>query len=225
MSLNRYNAVPAAQTGVIVRNTVLRNTYILLSMTLLFSAAMATVAMLSNAAPLPFLILLAGTYGLLFLTHALQNSSWGILSVFAFTGFMGYSLGPILNAYLYMYTNGASLIATSLGATGIVFFALSGHVLTSQKDYSYLSGFLFAGVIIAVLAMIGGLLFNIPGFHLAISGLFALISSGMILMQTSEIIHGGERNYIVATVGLYVSIYNLFVSLLHILSAFAGNRD
>jgi modulator of FtsH protease len=148
----------------------------------------------------------------------------GLVAVFAFTGFLGYTLGPILNMYVLHYSNGAQLISTALGGTGLIFFALSGYVLTTRKDFSYMSGFLFVAVMIAVLAMLANFFLHIPMLNLSISAAFMLVSSGMILVQTSEIIHNGETNYISATVSLFVSIYNLFLSLLNLLGAFSG-RD
>lgn len=209
--------------SVLATNKVLRNTYLLLGLTLLFSALTAYFSFASGVRSLNPLLFIVGVYGLMFLTHALQNSPWGLLSVFAFTGFMGYALGPVLNMVAH-FANGGQIIATALGGTGMIFFALSAYVLTTRKDFSYLGGFLFVAVMVAFLAMIATLFFNIPAMQLIISAAFMLISSGLILFQTSEIIHGGETNYISATVGLYVSIYNLFISLLNLLSAFSG-RD
>lgn len=224
MSQNEVNVFTRRSESVLSTHKVLRNTYMLLSMTFLFSAGTAYFAMVSGARPMnPFMMIL-GVYGLMFLTQYLRNSVWGLLSVFAFTGFMGYTLGPLLNFYMHGFSNGPQLVGTALGGTGMIFFALSAYVLTTKKDFSFLGGFLFVGVMLAFLAMIAGIFFNIPGLQLAISAAFILISSGLILFQTSEIIHGGETNYISATVGLFVSIYNLFVSLLNILSAFSG-RD
>ena len=205
-------------------NKVLRNTYLLLSFTFLFSAAMAGVAMVTNAPPLGIIITLVGIYGLMFLTQSLRNSVWGIAAIFAFTGFIGYTIGPILNMYLTNFSNGGQLIMTALGATGIIFFGLSGYVLTTRKDFSYLSGFLFVGVLVAFLAILANIFLAIPGLQLAISAAFVLISSGLILFQTSVIINGGERNYIMATITLFVALYNLFLSLLHLFSAFSGRN-
>ncbi|PJD91521.1 MAG: BAX inhibitor protein [Legionella sp.] len=224
MSKQNVSAISRGAESVLATNKVLRNTYILLSMAFLFSALMAFVSVASGVRTINPLIFIVGAYGLMFLTHALQNSSWGILSVFAFTGFMGYALGPVLNACIAHFTNGPQLIATALGGTGIIFFALSAYALTTRKDFSYLAGFLFAAMMVALLAMIAGIFFQIPALQLMISAAFMLISSGLILFQTSEIIHGGETNYIAATVSLFVSIYNLFISLLNLLSAFS-NRD
>lgn len=206
-------------------NAVLRNTYILLGFTLIFSAITAGAAMFTNAAPLNPIITLVGYFGLLFLTNYLRNSGWGILSIFALTGFMGYTLGPILNHYIASFTNGHELIMMSLGSTGLIFFALSGYALISRKDFSFMAGFLMVGMIVAFLASLGAMFFHVPGLMLAISAMFVLLSSGLILFQTSQIIHGGETNYITATITLYVSLYNLFLSLLNLFGAFGGNKE
>ncbi|MES2142066.1 MAG: Bax inhibitor-1/YccA family protein [Pseudomonadota bacterium] len=211
--------------SVLATNAVLRNTYILLGLTMLFSAITAGMAMLSNAPPLNSFITLIGYFGLLFLTNSLRNSGWGLLSVFALTGFMGYTLGPILNHYIHGFTNGQALVMMSLGATGLIFFALSAYALTTRKDFSFMSGFLMVGMIVAFLASIATLFFHIPALMLTVSAVFVLLSSGIILLQTSQIIHGGETNYIMATVTLYVSLYNIFLSLLNLLGAFSGNRE
>lgn len=205
-------------------NTLIRNTYMLLSMTLLFSAVMAGVAMVTRMPPLHWLIVLAGYFGLFFLTNALRNSAWGIVSVFALTGFMGFTLGPILSIYMTVFSNGSQLIMMAFGSTAVIFLGLSGYALTSRKDFSFMGGFLFAGILVAFLAGIGALIFNLPGLSLAVSALFVLLMAGYILYQTSEMVHGRETNYIMATVGLYVSIYNLFTSLLHLFGAFMGEE-
>jgi len=210
--------------SVLATNSVLRNTYLLLGLTFVFSAIMAYVSFATHVRPLHPLMFIVGVYGLMFLTSALQNSPWGLLSVFAFTGFMGYGLGPIMNMYMATFSNGSQLIMTALGGTGIIFFALSGYVLTTRKDFSYLGGFLFVAVMLAFLAMIAGIFFQMPILNLVISAAFVLISSGLILFQTSAIINGGETNYIAATVALFVSIYNLFISLLNLLGAFSGRE-
>ena len=219
------SSIVRKQESVLATNRVLRNTYLLLSLTLLFSAAMAIVSVATNARSPGIIITLVGIYGLMFLTQALRNSIWGLVSAFAFTGFMGYLLGPILNLYIHNFSNGSELIATALGTTGAVFLGLSAYVLTTRKDFSYLGGFLMAAVIGAVVLSVLGLFFHAPILSLAISGLFVLISSGLILFETSMIIQGGVTNYIMATISLYVSIYNLFISLLQIFAAFAGNRN
>ena len=224
MNRNDISMVTRRTESVLATNKVLRNTYLLLGTAFLFSALTAYLSLASNARPLNPLLFIIGAYGLIMLTNVLKNSAWGLLSVFAFTGFMGYSLGPILNHYIATFSNGPQLIGTALGGTGLIFFALSGYALTTRKDFSYLSGFLFAGVMVALLAMVASIFFQVPALYLGISAVFVLLSSGLILFQTSEIIHGGETNYISATVSLFVSIYNLFISLLNILGAFS-NRE
>jgi len=203
-------------------NKVLRNTYALLSMTLLFSALTAGVSMALNLPHPGLIITLVGYFGLLFLTHKFANSAMGLVFVFALTGFMGLTLGPIISAYITMFSNGAQLVMLALGGTGAIFLGLSGYALTTRKDFSFMGGFLMVGILVAFLAGLGGLFFNVPGLMLAVSAMFVLLMSGLILYETSNIIHGGETNYILATVTLYVAIYNLFTSLLHLLGAFGG---
>lgn len=209
----------------IARHNVLRKTYFLLSLTLLFSAIMAGVAMKTNAPQMNFLVMLIGMFGLLFLTSKLRNSVWGVVSIFAFTGFTGYMVGPMLNAYITAFSNGSQLILTSLGATGVIFVALSGYVLTTKKDMSYLGGFLFIALLGGVVLSFAGILFHLPMMQIAMSGAFVVIFSGYILYNTSQILHNGETNYIMATIQLYLDILNLFLALLRILSYFAGNRN
>lgn len=218
------NTAVQQSTSALATNSVLRNTYFLLSLTLLFSAGMAYFAMVTNAKPLGIIVSLIGMFGLSMLTQALSRSAWGLLAIFAFTGFMGYMLGPILNLYIHNFSNGAQLIGSALGATGFIFLALSSYVLISRKDFSFMGGFLFAGITVAFLAGLAAVIFNWPMLQVLISGAFAVLSSGLILYQTSQIINGGERNYILATITLYVALFNLFVSLLRILSAFSGRN-
>ena len=192
---------------------VLRNTYALLSMTLLFSAAVAGVAVALRL-PSPGIILtLVGYFGLLFLIHKVQNSGWAVGAVFALTGFMGYTLGPVLSAHLAL-PGGGQTIAMALGATGATFLALSGYVLATRRDFSFMGGFLFAGMVIAILAGLAAMFFQMPALGLAVSAMVALLSAGLILFETSRIVNGGETNYVLATVGLFVSLFNLFTSLL-----------
>lgn len=211
-------------TSVLATNKVIRNTYALLSLTLLFSAMTAGLAMALDFPYPGIMITLIGYFGLLFLTVKLRNSVWGLASVFALTGFMGLTLGPILNAYISHFANGSQLVMMAMGGTGLTFVGLSGYALTTRKDFSFMGGFLMAGVLIAFLAGLGAIFFSLPGLALAVSSMFVALMAGMILYQTSEIIHGGETNYILATVGLYVSIYNLFTSLLHLLGVFSGDE-
>ena len=204
-------------------NRVLRNTYALLALTLLFSSVTAGITMALNL-PHPGLVLtLAGYFGLLFLTTRFRNSGLGLVMVFALTGFMGYTLGPLLNAYLSL-SNGPQLVMTALGGTGVMFLGLSGYTLVSRKDFSFMGGFLMVGILVAFLAGLGAVFFEIPTLSLAVSAMFVLLMAGLILYETSNIIHGGETNYIMATVTLYVSIYNLFTSLLHLLGAAGGQE-
>lgn len=201
---------------------VLRNTYGLLGMTLAFSGLVAYLAMQANAPYPNIFVVLIGFYGLFFLTAKLRNSGWGLLSTFALTGFMGYTLGPILNLYLGL-ANGAELVTSALTMTALVFFGLSAFVLVTRKDMSFLGSFITAGFFVLLGAMLLGFFFQVPGLQLAISAGFVLFSSAVILFQTSAIIHGGERNYIMATIGLYVAIYNLFLSLLQLLGIGGGD--
>lgn len=222
MSQYQVNATRTGESAVVV-NKVLKNTYLLLALTLAFSALTASFAMATNAAPVNIWMMLIGFYGLLFVTHKLSNSAWGLLAVFALTGFMGYTLGPILGYYMAT-SNGSQLVMTALGGTAFIFFGLSGYALVSRKDFSFLSGFMMAGFLVIVAAFIANLFLQIPALQLALSAAFMLFSSAAILMQTGAIINGGERNYILATVTLYVSLYNIFISLLNLLTAFGGDE-
>ncbi|MEL0167437.1 MAG: Bax inhibitor-1/YccA family protein [Pseudomonadaceae bacterium] len=199
-----------------------RNTYSLLAMTLAFSAIVAFVSMSLNLPYPGIIVTLVGFYGLLFLTTKLRNSAWGLVSTFAFTGFLGYTLGPILNAYLSL-PNGGQLVAMALGMTALVFFGLSAYAILSRKDFSFLSGFIMAGCIVLMCAVVASFFIQISGLQMAISAGFVLFSSAVILYQTSAIIHGGEDNYIMATITLFVSIYNLFLSLLQLLGIFSDD--
>ncbi|MGY6275844.1 Bax inhibitor-1/YccA family protein [Methylomonas sp. MgM2] len=219
----RLTTTARSQAGILETNKVLKNTYLLLSMTLLFSAAMAAVAMTLNLPHPGLIITLLGYFGLLFLTTKFSNSAWGIVFVFGLTGFMGMTLGPILNMYIQAFSNGHELILTALGGTGVIFLGLSAYALTTRKDFSFMAGFLMVGVLVAFFAGLAAIVFSVPALTLAVSAMFILLMSGMILYQTSEIIHGGETNYILATVSLYVSLYNLFTSLLQLLGVFGGD--
>ncbi len=214
--------ITASGQSALATNKVLRNTYTLLSMTLLFSALCAGIAVVMNMPPMGIIITLVGYFGLLFLTTKLRNSAWGLVSVFALTGFMGLTLGPIISMYLSI-PNGEQIVMTAMGGTGVIFLGLSGYALTTRKDFSFLGGFLMVGILVAFLAGIASMFLSMPGLSLAVSAMFILLMSGLILYQTSQIIHGGETNYIMATVTLYISIYNLFLSLLQLLGAFGGN--
>ncbi|WP_338562704.1 FtsH protease modulator YccA [Erwinia sp. E_sp_B04_7] len=208
-------------SSLITTHKVLRNTYFLLGLTLAFSAVTATLSTVF-ALPAPgFILMLAGFYGLMFLTYRLADSPTGILAAFAFTGFLGYCLGPMLNSLLS--AGMGDVIGLALGGTALVFFSCSAYVLTTRKDMSFLGGMMMAGFVVLLVAVVANLFLNIPALHMAISVMFILFSSGAILWETSNIIHGGETNYIRATVSLYVSIYNIFVSLLSILGMSRSN--
>lgn len=211
------------QTLTLSTNKVIRNTYTLLSMTLLFSAITAGISMVLNLPHPGLLLTLGGYFGLLFLTAKFRDRALGLAFVFALTGFMGYTLGPILNLYLAM-ANGGQVVMTAMGATGAIFLGLSGYALTTRKDFSFMGGFLMVGILVAFLAGLGAVMFEMPGLSLAVSSMFVLLMAGLILYETSNIIHGGETNYIMATVTLYVSIFNLFTSLMHLLGFMNGEE-
>ncbi len=190
---------------------VLRNTYTLLAMTLAFSALMSVVAIVVNA-PYMGLWMLLPYVGCLWMVEKNKNSTAGLFWVFALTGWMGFTLGPMINAY--MVTSGSETVLTALGGTALIFFATSGYVLVTRKELSFMSGFLMTGILVAFVAAIANYFLQIQGLSLVLSCVFLLLSSGIIMWQTSSIIHGGETNYISATVTLYVMLYNIFSSLL-----------
>lgn len=206
----------AAAALPLAANKVIRNTYMLLSMTLAFSALVAGVSVALKLPHPGIIITLIGYFGLLFLTMKLRSSVWGLASVFALTGFMGYTLGPIIGHYLNM-PNGAQTVMTAMGGTAVIFLGLSMYAITTRKDFSFMGGFLMVGMLVAFAASLAGIFLQIPALSLAISAAMVLLMSGFILFETSNIIHGGETNYVMATVSLFVSIFNLFTSLLHLL--------
>ena len=209
--------------SVLATNKVIRNTYLLLSLTLAFSALAAGV---SAALKLPhpgILLTLGGFFGLMFAVHKMKNSGWGIVGVFALTGFMGYTLGPIISRYLGL-PNGGEIVMQAMGGTAVIFISLSAYVLTTKKDFSFMGGFLMVGILLAFLASLAAIFFEIPALSLTVSAAFVLLMSGLILYETSNIIHGGETNYVLATVTLFVSIFNLFTSLLQLLG-FMNSSD
>lgn len=212
----------ASQASVLQTNKVLRNTYMLLAMTLAFSALCAGVAMAVGISPMMSLGMTIGALITLFVVHKKAESASGIYWVFVFTGLMGASLGYTLNFYLGV--GGPGLIMQALGATALVFFALSGYVLTTKKDFSFMGGFLIVGLVVVLVAGIANIFFAVPAVSLAISSAIVFIMSGFILFDTSRIIHGGETNYIRATVAMYLNLYNLFTSILHLLGAFGGDE-
>lgn len=222
MQMQQRNTLQHTGVSEVEVSKLFRNTYSLLAMTLAFSALVAFTSMSLNLPHPGLIITLVGFYGLLFLTTKLRNSGWGLLSTFAFTGFLGYTLGPILNAYLSL-PNGGQLVTMALGMTALVFFGLSAYAILSRKDFSFLSGFIMAGFIVLLCAVVASFFVQMSGLQLAISAGFVLFSSAVILYQTSAIIHGGEDNYILATITLFVSIYNLFLSLLQLLGVFSSD--
>ena len=213
---NRLTTMTRSEASVLSTNKVIRNTYMLLSMTLAFSALTAGLSMALGLPHPGILITLVGYFGLLFLTTKFRNSGLGVLFVFALTGFMGLTLGPVVSKYLAL-PNGSQIVMQAMAGTAAIFLGLSAYALTTRKDFSFMGGFLFVGVLVAFLAGLGAIFFAIPALSLTVSAAFVLLMSGLILYETSNIIHGGETNYVMATVSLFVSIFNLFTSLLQIL--------
>ena len=211
-----------SSTAVASANKVVKNTYMLLSMTLAFAALTAGLSMSMNLPYPGVIITLVGYFGLLFLTTKFRDSGLGLLFVFALTGFMGYTLGPILNLYLAL-PNGEQVVMMAMGGTAAIFLGLSAYAMTTRKDFSFMGGFLMVGILVAFLAGLGAIFFELPGLSLAVSAMFVLLMSGLILYETSNIIHGGETNYVLATVGLFVSAFNLFTSLLSLFGI--GSND
>ncbi len=215
-SIDQNKGMSSQTSLVLSTNKMIRNTYMLLSMTLLFSALTAAAAIAMKLPHPGIIITLVGYFGLLFLTSKFRDSALGLAFVFGLTGFMGYTLGPIVSHYLGL-PNGGQIVMTAMGLTGAIFLGLSGYALTSRKDFSFMGGFLMVGMVVGFLAGLGAMFFEIPALSLTVSAVFVLLMSGLILYETSNIIHGGETNYIMATVTLFVSIFNLFTSLLHLL--------
>lgn len=222
--MNRYENVIAHSGGQVVSsNKVLKNTYLLLSATLGFSALMAVVSMAIGVPPIAYLVAVIAAMVLgIFVLPRTANSTSGIGVIFLITGLLGFGLGSILSMYLAL-PNGPQVIATAFAGTGIIFLGLSGYALTTKRDFSFMGGFLFAGMMVVVLAMIANIFLQMPALSLAVSGGIILIMSGFILFDTSRIIQGGETNYIMATYGLYLSIFNIFISLLQILGIMSGD--
>lgn len=217
-----YTADSFAVESALATNKVLKNTYLLLGMTLVFSAMTAGLAMAMGLSHGVAVILALVGFGLLFVVNKMADTSKGLLAIFAFAGVEGASIGPMLSHYLAM-PNGPSLVMQALGGTAIVFFGLSAYALTTKKDFSYMGGFLMVGLIVAIVAMIANIFLAIPALSLTISAAVVMIMSGLILFDTSRIINGGETNYIRATVSLYLDVLNLFIHLLHLLTALGGD--
>ena len=226
MDVKKYHAIALPRSGgesILASNRVIRNTYLLLSLTLLFSAVTAGASVALNLPHPGIIITLVGYFGLLFAIHKMQNSGVAVGLVFALTGFMGYTLGPIISRYLGL-PNGGEIVMQAMAATAVIFVGLSAYALTTRKDFSFMGGFLTVGILLAFIAGLAALFFEIPALSLAVSAAFVLLMSGLILYETSNIIHGGETNYVLATVTLFVSIFNLFTSLLQLLG-FANSNE
>lgn len=220
--MSQIDVLNASRTrgSVVAVNKVLKNTYMLLGLTLAFSALMAFMS--TNAVPMNIWMYIIGLYGLLFATQALARSAWGLVTIFAFAGWIGYGTGPMIGMFMSS-AGGSQIVTTALGGTAFIFFGLSGYALVSRKDFSFLSGFITAGCFVLIAAMVLGIFVQMPALQLAMSVGFMLFASAIILYQTGQIVNGGEQNYILATITLFVSIYNLFMSLIHLLSAFSGD--
>ena len=220
--MNDHNiSLGRAQESVLATNKVLKNTYMLLSMTLIFSGVMALVGMTSGVGHGASLVSSLVAIGLLwFVLPRTANSTAGIPVLFAITGLLGLGLAPMLNHYMAI---NPSLISTALGGTGVIFLGLSGYALTTRKDFSFMGGFLMVGLMVVLVAALANIFLQMPVMQLVISAAIVMIMSGLILYQTSEIIHGGETNYIMAAASLFLSLLNLFQALLHLLGAFGGD--
>ena len=221
--MNQSISAPRSQEQILSSNKVLKNTYLLLSATLFFSAVMAAVSIFLQVSPMFYLGSVIGAMVLgMFVLPRTANSASGIGVIFLITGLLGFGLGAILQMYLAL-PKGPQIVGTALAGTGIIFLGLSGYALTSKRDFSFMGGFLFAGMMVLVLAMIANIFLAIPALSLTISAAVVMIMSGLILFDTSRIINGGETNYIRATVSLYLNIYNLFIHMLHLLTALGGD--
>lgn len=220
--MSQFISQDAGYSSALEVNKVLRNTYMLLGMTLLFSAIMAGVTMAMEISHLAALGMSLGAFVTIFILNKTAESASGIVWVFVLTGLLGGSLGPMLNMYAAL-PNGSMMIMQALGGTAVIFFGLSAYALTTKKDFSFMRGFLMVGLLVAVIAGLANLFFQVPAVHLAINAVIVMLMSGFILYDTSRIINGGETNYIRATVGLYLNIYNLFVSLLQLIGAFSSD--
>ncbi len=217
-----YSVTNTAQNVAAV-NKVIRNTYTLLSMTLVFSAIMAAVSTYAQMPPMTYLLSIGGAFLLIWLVlPKTANSTAGLGVVFAITGLMGFGLGPILTQYLSL-PNGPQIVATAFGGTGVIFLGLSGYALTTRKNFSFMGGFLFAGLLMVLVAAVANIFLGMPALSLAISAVVIMLMSGFILYDTSQMIHGGETNYLFMTVSLYINIFNIFVNLLHILGVMSDD--
>jgi modulator of FtsH protease len=222
MNVQRITAARAPQ-AVLATNKVIRNTYLLLTLTLLTSAVTAGMAMVSGARPVHWILMLVVFIGGPFVISAVRNSVWALPLTFAFTAFMGYVLGPILTFYLNM-PNGGQIVTAAFGTTATMFLGLSAYALTTRKDFSFMGGFLMVGLLLVLVAIVANIFLQIPALSLTISAAAVLLMSGMILFDTSRMVHGGETNYVIMTVSLYANIYVLFLHLLNLFAAFSGDN-
>ncbi|MCU7830453.1 MAG: Bax inhibitor-1/YccA family protein [Candidatus Thiodiazotropha sp. (ex Myrtea sp. 'scaly one' KF741663)] len=222
--MNRLDISAARPTeSVLSTNKLIKNTYILLSMTLLFSAVTAAASVMLNVPGWTYMASVIGALLLIWLVlPRTANSSMGLVVVFGITGLMGFGLGPILNMYLSM-ANGPQIVGTAMAGTGIIFLGLSGYALSSKRDFSFMGGFLVAGLLVVFMAILANLFIALPALQLAISAAVIMLMSGFILYDTSRMVNGGETNYIMATIGLYLNIYNIFIHLLSLLGALSGD--
>ena len=212
--------------SVIATNKVLRNTYMLLSLTVLFSAFAAFIAMSTSAAPMSPLLLIIGYFAILFGIRACQNNGFGVILTFALTGLLGYSVGPMLNLYIKTFSNGSELILMALGSTGLIFLLISAFALNPKRNLMSWGKGLFIGAMVIFAASLVNMLFlRLPALQLGLSVVFSFISGGIIMWQTNSIVHGGEKNYINATVTLYISLFNIFITLLQLFGVMGGSRD
>ncbi len=208
--------------GALATNKLIRNTYMLLSMTLATSAVTAGIAMITGARPVHWIIMLAVFIGMPFLINAARNSVWSLPLTFAFTGIMGYILGPIIGLYLQL-PNGPQIVATAFGLTAAMFVGLSAYALVTRKDFSFMGGFLMVGLIVVLVAIVANIFLQIPALSLTISAAAVILMSGMILFDTSRMVHGGEDNYVMMTVSLFANIYVLFTHMLNLVAGLSGD--
>jgi len=223
MSIPKIATYPASARAAIATNKVIRNTYMLLTLTLLTSAAAAGVAMATGARPVHWLLMMVVFIGGPFAINALRNSIWSLPLTFVFTGFMGYVLGPILSMYLAL-PDGNQIVMSAFGTTAVLFLGLSGYALTTRKDFSFMSGFLMVGLIVVLVAIVANIFLDIPALSLTISAASVLLMSGLILFDTSRMVNGGETNYVVMTVSLFANLYVMFIHLLNLFSALSGDN-
>ena len=214
----QFNTAVARSEGAILEtNKLIKNTYILLSMTLMFSAVTAFLSIALQASQgSAFVATLVGIGMLWFVLPKTANSATGIPVLFGITGLLGFGIGPLVGYYL---AQDPAIVMTALGGTGAIFLGLSGYALTTRKDFSFMGGFLMVGLLVVIGAAILNIFFAMPALFLALNAAIIMIMSGMILYQTSSLIHGGETNYIMATAGLFLSLLNMFTALLHLLGA------